>query len=203
MGLKKIELYEGHSFFSSPSWICGLEDNEELPLGFYLEVTDMYEATGEEEFKQYPFLFSISILPVNCDIEYSKDAGLSDEELEGVDHAYLSDVYSYMGGVPVDHKFLSTDRLNKDLMNQLKIGQAMLVTSNPEYGTVAAQEGPGAELIYPRFKDEDDCQNFAESLIEAYGDALMMMIGFTLDAPINMAGHDGWSVIKSAVDKGV
>ena len=73
----------------------------------------------------------------------------------------------------------------------------MIVTKKSDFGTVAAQYGQGYEFKYLQFKTEDACEKYVNFLVENRADCLMgMMIGFILDAPINMVGDSGWSVIE-------
>lgn len=43
--------------------IIGEEDDKEIPLVLVAEISDYYEATGEDEFKEKPFVISIDIYP--------------------------------------------------------------------------------------------------------------------------------------------
>jgi len=193
---KVEELIEGHCFVTNPNWICGVGDNEEVKLGIYIEVMDWFEATGERE--NAPWCFSMSILPVECHPSISKN---DDDKFTG-EFSHIYDVNSYMGGVPVDHKFLEMDAINEKLMGDLKTKDAVLVTTEHTHGTIAAQKGPGAEFTHPMFTNEEACTAFATALINRYASVIMGLIGFTLDQPINMVGDDGWSSIESAL-KGI
>lgn len=192
-----IECYENEVFITNKNWKCQL-DEKDIQLGYYIQVTNMLDATGEKEFEQYPYLFSIGILPKNCHRSFSIDAGLEDSEAK--EYSYLGDVNNYMGSVPADHVLLNTDSINKKLLDSLTIKDACLITTKPSHGTVAAQQGPGAEFTYPQFKDEDSCMSFAKQLVEAYGSTHMCLIGFLLDKPINMVGDTGWGIIETAVN---
>lgn len=182
-----IESAEGH-------WTCGLDDKD-VKLGLYLEAINMYEATGEKQYKSYPWLFSFSILPSNPHKRFNTEGHTS----------RLSRIFecnSYQGGVPVDHKLLDLDNSNKHLMDNLSAKNAMIHETKPEFGTIAAQKGKGTSFEYPSFKTEDAAYEFAVDLATHYADLLMgIMIGFTLDGPINMAGETGWDTIKNAVSR--
>lgn len=194
--MKKLtfkDTYNGFVAFN-PNWICGLEDNDDVELALYCEITDMYEATGEKEFEQYPIVASIQIVVADPHKSFDESDNKDANRL-----SLISDMVSYMGGVPVDHDYISTDKSNKDITSHLKIKDACLVTHTHDFGTLAAQRGKGTSFSYPQFKTEDAAKAWVQELIKLYGDTLMMMVGFTLDRPINMIGDTGWKTIEQQV----
>lgn len=189
--IKYTEIVEGQYVAESKHWSC--EIDERIPLAYHIEVLNMDDATGEPEYKQYPFVVSISIIAAKPSKKFYEGDGKADR------YSTIYDCVSYMGGVPVDHKFLDTDKLNKNITEELKAKQAKLVTYKANFGTLAAQRGAGAEITYPQFKDHDVALAWAKELVSSYGDMLMTLVGFTLDQPINMAGDNGWSTIEHQV----
>jgi hypothetical protein len=186
---------EGHHLALNPNWTCEIE-GETIPLALHIEVIDMKDATGEPEFKDYPFLASISIVAANPHKSFDES---NDGDAEGL--SLVMDAVGYMGGVPVDDKFLSLDKLNQDATGELKAKVAKLVTRSYDYGTTAAREGAGASLTYPQFKTGEAAHKWAVEMIQNYGDVLMgIQVGFILDQPINMAGNDGWETIRKMVE---
>ncbi len=196
MKTKYTEYMENLIIADNKDWICQLEDSEkDVPLSLLIDITDMQEVTGEEGFEDYPFVMSLSIIAANPNKSLYEGEGKADRL------GTIYDCNSYYGGVPVDHKFLNIDSTNKNLMLDLKAKQAKLVTINPKFGTYAAQNGQGSSFTYPQFKTHDDALAFAKSLIDSYGNIVMgMLIGFTLDAPINMIGDTGWKTIQNHVN---
>lgn len=186
-------------------WACYMETDDSgeersIELVLVARIIDMYEATGEEEHKNAPWSLEIDILPRNCHRSISVDMGCDEDSVGEFSH--LADVYSYCGGVPVIHKLLETDSINNKIMGELKAKDAVIKTIKPEFGTVAAQKGRNFAFSYPQFTNVDAAEKFAEKLIKEYGPTIMSLVGFTLDAPINMAGDSGWSTIETCV-KGV
>lgn len=188
--------FEGLHVVDDKSWYCEIDDGKEVPLSLLIEVTDMYGATGEPEFKDYPFVFSVGIIASKPHKSFYEGEGKPTRQ------GLLYDCNGYMGTIPVDHKLLRTDELNKKLMGELKAKVAKIVTHTHDYGTLAAQEGKGSSISYPQFKTAKDAYEFAKALVDAYGHSIMRLVGFTLDQPINMIGDTGWSQIETMV-KGV
>lgn len=184
---------EGLHIAENKSWHCEINDKK-IPLCLIMEVLDMDGATGEPEFKQYPFIVSIGIIAAKPHKSFYEGKGKPNKL------GLISDCNGYMGSIPVDHKLLRTDALNKNLMGDLKAKSAKIVTHKQNFGTLAAQEGKGSEISYPQFKTAEDAYNFGRALIENYGNTLMTLVGFTLDQPINMMGEDGWKEIKTMVE---
>lgn len=186
---------EGLHIAEQKGWQCTLgDDDKSVPLCYIMEVIDMHGATGEAEFKKYPYLVSIGMMAVKPHKSFYEGEGKADR---------LSTIYdcnSYMGSVPVDHKLIQTDSLNKKIMSKLKSGDACLVTQKPQFGTFAAQNGKGAEFQYPQFKTAEAAYEFGKQLIENYGNVTMTLCGFLLDQPINMMGETGWKTIETQVN---
>jgi len=197
--IKFEDSYNGFVAFNK-AWQCGLSDDIDTELAFHVEIMDIVDATGEGN-EDYPFVVSIGIVAANPHESFNEnehESGHCDINQLGL----IQDCVNYMGSVPVDHKFLGTDSLNRKITDNLKIGDATLVTSKHDFGTVAAQNGKGSKLTYPQFKTEDTARAWAKEMIKLYADTLMSLSGFILDAPINMIGDTGWSVIEKQVNGG-
>lgn len=184
---------EGLHIAENESWNCEINDKE-IPLCIIMEVLDMHGATGEPEFEQYPFIVSIGIIATKPHESFYEGEG----EFNKLDLIY--DCNGYMGSIPIEHKLLKIDSLNKNLMDELKSKSAKIVTQRQEFGAVAAQNGKGSEISYPQFKTAEAAYNFGQSLINNYGDILMITVGFVLDQPINMIGYDGWKQINTMIE---
>lgn len=186
------EVYEGHYLAESKHWQC--EIDKRIPLAIYVEITNMDDATGEPEFADYPYLVGFQIVAAKPAKSFYEGSGKPDRL------STIADCVSYMGGVPIDHKLLNIDSINDEITGELNAKTAKLVTHSQDFGTLAAQEGKGAKITYPQFKNADDALAWAESMINRYADAVMGLVGFTLDQPINMMGENGWSVIEHQVN---
>ena len=108
---------------------------------------------------------------------------------------YPDDVLGYYGMLCyLDDKFMSTDKLNKNLYKELTIEKACISTYKCRFS--------GQEKEYLKFKTEQDAFDFAEKLVHNYGDTFMTLIGFHLDAKVNLAGNTGWDKIDT-LHKGI
>ena len=190
--VKFTEVYEGLIFAENKSWNCSLNDKD-IPLAYYIEIINMDDVTGEPEYKQYPYLVSISIVTSKPHKSFYEGDGKANK------YSLMQDMVNYMGGVPIDHDLLSTDKLNKNITDELKAKDAKIVTHKQFYGTLAAQRGPSAEITYPQFKNYENAGAWAKELIKLYGGMHMLLCGFLLDRPINLMGETGWSVIERQV----
>jgi hypothetical protein len=184
-------LHEGQFVVDDDNLYCFIGDKK-VNLCYMINVTDIYEATGES--KDYPFSFEISLMVKNPHKSFAEYEDASNNAPSRSER--LSSCDNYMGGVPITHRFLDLDASNKNLLMELKAKTAKLITESPEYGTIAAQKGKDAKFTYPMFKDSKEALRFAGHLIKNYKDVINVMIGFCLDAPTNLAGHRGWSTIK-------
>jgi len=187
------EIFEGHLVAENKNWQC--EMDKPIKLAYYIEILNMDDATGEEQYKDYPYIVSIGICAAKP--HKSFDETDNDHKPSKLDLIYYCN--SYMGNVPVDHKFIDTDAINKNITSELKACDAYMHTYKADCGTVAAQKDQGAKITYPQFKEYDCAEKWAKALVNEYGDMLMSLIGFTLDQPINMAGDTGWNTIEQQV----
>lgn len=186
--------YEELQVYINDAWTCEI-DGKEVPLAIAVRITDMYEATGDDEFKDCPYLVGFEIIARDPHISISKD--MAGDEYEGERSDYY-DVMSYCGGVPVDHLLLDQD-MAKDFLDNLKAKDGVLVSHKLDFGTIAAQRGPGSVFTYPKFKNLEACEEYIKTLIPL-AKPLMMTCGFILDRPINMAGNSGWETITTQVE---
>lgn len=178
----KIECIYNHGYqlkqYYKNGWKCELENG--VPMTILVEVTDMYDATGEEEFKDYSFVFSIGLINKNI------NQTILNKVVDGDDFTpSVSDVIGYYGmNCYIDQALIDTDLINQKLINELKINDACLSTYKCRF--------TGQDKTTIRFKTENAAFDFAEMLINSYGDTMMTLIGFTLDKRINLAGETGW-----------
>lgn len=174
------EIYSNdHSLvqYYNEAWKCEIDN--EIPMTLVVEVTDMYEATGEEEFKDYPVAMNIGML--NKNIHESINCDLEEDETR-----YIDDILCYYGmNCYLDSIIYNMDTINKNLRSELSISKA----------TIASYENrfTGEQQEYLKFKTENDAFEFAEKLVMEYGNTIMSLIGFYLDRPINLIGDTAWS----------
>lgn len=182
----KIEtIYDnGYSMkqYFKDGWECFLDNDEEVPMTIVVEVTNMYGATGEEEYKDYNYVFSIGLL--------NKDIHPSIKDYMGPDYGDTPDeILGYFGlNCYLDEFFMSTDESNNKFLNELTINQACLSQYKCRF--------TGKMKNYLKFKTEEDAFAYAEKIVQAYGEIAMTLIGFHLDKPINLIGQTAWEQTK-------
>lgn len=177
-GIKKIydDSYQ-YSQYHKKGWHCSIGDND-VPLTFVLEITDMYEATGDESYKDYNYVATLGL--VNLNIHESVQSKVSDGETYD-----LSALLGYYGmNCYLDGKIMQIDEDNQRLFEKLPISKACLSTYVCRFS--------GKNKQYLKFKTFEDAKAFNESLIEAYSQVIMGLVGFYLDNPINLVGTTAW-----------
>lgn len=169
-----------------------LEDGKRRQFGVMYEIIDMNEASGGAEFKNYPYVVTASIMVDKPNKRFYEGQDKPDRI------NLLIDCHEYMGGVPVDHILLNEIGDANEIFEQFKINEAMLVSTNPDFGTYAAQYGKDSEFNYLQFKTIESAEKFIELLIKR-SPTLATIIGFILDRPINMVGDTGWNTLNEMI----
>lgn len=202
--MKKQVINENLSYVTDKNFTIQIDGDEEQ-FGIAFETINMLDATGEPEFKKYPFLVSAYIVADKCHKSFYEGEGKADKL------GCLSDALSYMGGVPVDHILThsirsgaeasnSLDESNFELLaKQFNSLEAKIVSSKQDYGTIAAQNGKNHEHQWLQFRTEEAAEKFIDLIIKNRLSAISMLVGFVLDKPLNMAGDDGWSHMEKMI----
>lgn len=177
-GIKKIYSNDySLAQYYNESWKC--EIDSEVPMTLVVEVINMYDVTGEGEYKDYPVVMTIGM--VNKNIHKSLTCSTYKDESRNLD-----DVITYYGmNCYLDDKIYNMDSDNKRLRDKLSISKASIASYENRF--------TGEQQDYLKFKTEDDAFEFAEKLINEYGNTIMTLIGFYLDNPINLMGTSGWN----------
>lgn len=203
-GVTVTELNEGFTYVSSKNMTFTLDDDKQRTFGVLFETVDMYDATGDAEFKNYPFVVSASLMVNKLHPSFFEGEGKPDAI------GLMLDCNGYMGGVCVDHVLTheiscateaesEPDASNfEKLANQFKVNEACVKTNKHDFGTIAAQYGRGTEFSYLQFKTEAAARKYVSLLTERVP-ALSMLIGFILDRPLNMVGDSGWKTFETQV----
>lgn len=84
------------------------------------------------------------------------------------------------------------------LSKQFTAEEASVFRIKSQWGTVAAQQGPGTEHKYLRFATEAAARKYVQ-LLSKRASAMGIMVGFILDRPINMMGETGWKQVQTMV----
>lgn len=201
-------------YVTNPAFICGIDEEEGdeqtdqgtdqeteegvkyVQLGVLFKITDMLDATGEEEFEEAPYLVSAEICvdkPHPSFVEYELAEGEAPEKMD-----LILECSNYMGGVPIDHIL---DETPLESIKAFSEDEAITKTHKARYGTIAAQRGP-VEHTYLQFKTKDAALKYIGMLSKRVGPT-MSLIGFILDRPINLVGETGWTTImQQAKGKG-
>lgn len=178
-GIKKIydDSYQISQYYKK-GWQCSLGDDKDVPLTMVLEITNMYDATGENDYKDYNYVATIGL--VNLNIHESVQSKVADGETYD-----LPSLLGYYGvNCYLDDKIMQLDIDNQRLFEKLPISKACLSTYKCRFS--------GKDKQYLKFKTYDDAKKFSESLIESYGQTIMTLVGFYLDNPINLIGETAW-----------
>jgi len=192
--LTQLKIDENKLYVTSESFTFELDDEKRRQFGVVFETTDMYEATGEEEFKDYPFLVQIGIIADKPHKSFNE----SDERSEKPSKAsLLSDCYGYMGSISVEHFLING---TKSLAEQGENGfDAMaqnftvLEATGMTYKTLSKKE-----VKYLAFKTEEAAQKFID-LIILHRLSALIFAGHILDQPVNRMGDTGWKQIITMV----
>lgn len=159
-------------------WKC--EIDSEIPMTMVVEVINMLDATGEDEYKDYPVVFSVGMLNKNIHKSIQESIDCYPDDTPNTD-----DILSYYGmNCYLDEVMYEMDSSNKNLKKDLSIDTACI--SNYECRFTKKQKQ------YLKFKTEEAAFNFAEKLVLEYGNTIMTLVGFYLDRPVNLVGQTGW-----------
>ena len=174
------EYSEGESmlWMENKSWICQLEDERNIHLGLMVETINWPEAVGDEApDKEYPvgLYGEIYVVPK----EMSKKFKSSVASSSGItpDEVSVTDVKGYSGGVPVTTVLEGIEGAKK-----------------PDIDSKVIKWKDGRVERY--FKNEEDAKKWAREVYAHNASGLFLLIGFTLDRPVNMIGNTGWDIIR-------
>jgi len=122
------EITEGHYFASNPDWMFVLDDEKRRNFGLYIEILDMYQATGEREYKSAPFVVSFGIMAAKPHKSFNE---LDDNEKPTIKDL-IYDCNSHMGNIPVDHVLANAINGGFDeIAEQFNAKEALVITENP------------------------------------------------------------------------
>lgn len=204
MKLKRCDIdsgFENFMYQTSKSWQLELEDGKRRQFGLLYSITDMKEATGDDEYNDYPFLVSVGI------IAHKPHSSFNESDYKTSLEGLRFDCNSYMGTVPVDHILANGTKRGHEpedkeafdiLVEQFSAKEAKVVEHTAEFGTYAAQYGRKAKHQYLQFKTQEAAEKFCQ-LLSKRTPAIGVMIGFILDRPINLMGDSGWSLVETMV----
>ena len=194
--MKLTEIHEGKYYVTDKNWLIHLDENKGHQFGIYIEIVDMFEMTGEKEFKQYPFSVSMSLVADKPHKSFYEGEGRPTKL------GLIEDCVGYMGGVPVEHVLWGVKTAGTDyekIIAMFSPKEACVIEETQQFGTWAAQNGKDKPMQYMRFKTHDAAYKYTEQMMKLTG-CLGMMIGFILDRPINMMGETGWRTITKMIN---
>jgi len=194
MELKQLRLDDNKLYVTSKSFIFGLDDEKQRQFGVVFETIDMYEATGDKEFKDYPFLVQIGIIADKPHKSFNE----RDERSEKPSKAsLLSDCYGYMGAISVEHFLVngtkSQAEQGADGFEAMASNFTVLEATVKTYKSIYEKDEK-----YLSFKTEEAAQKFID-LVILHRLSALMLVGFILDQPVNRIGDTGWKQIETMV----
>ena len=204
--MKYIKKYlsESHLYVTAKEFTFSLEDGKFRQFGVIFETTDMYDATGDKEFKEYPFIVSAQIMADRCHKSFNENDRV---DVKPSKQDLLFDCLMYLGGVPIDHiltdSILGGSELGQvdafqNVAGYFNINEACVKTAVHQCGTIAAQRGK-VEFKHLQFKTEEAATKFIDYIVAHRLSALSTMIGLILDKPVNLMGTTGWETIEKQV----
>lgn len=193
MNLTKIRLDDSRLYVTSPSFHFELDDNKPRQFGVIFETVNMEEATGEDEFKDYPYLVNIGIIADEPHKSFSTKENETPPKI-----MRLIDCLDYMGSISVDHVLVNGTKSNAEkgengfeaMASNFSVNEATVKT----YKNMNEQDKP-----YLSFKTEAAAQKFIDLVILHRISVVLLIIGFILDQPVNRIGDTGWKQIKTMV----
>ena len=172
------EFIEGHMFLTHPSWVCVLEEDN-IHLGLYIEMIDATEHgfDPEDYDEEYPILLNsmVMVVPEESHPEFMDDVqeSIGDDYIEPT----AFDVAQYMGGVQASHAIEGVSSAAKSDV------PSRIIT-----------ERNGRESRW--FRNREEAEEYVKDVYIHNAHPVFTLIGFLLDQPINMAGNNGWDVIR-------
>lgn len=198
--------YEAAWLQTDPNWVVLFSDDDneysendqvEHKFAVHFKAVDMYDATGEKEFEEFPIVVEATLVAANPHASFLDG---EPDTFEGRIEAAMN----YMGGVPITHILQSTvvgaEGQGQDwdaIVKAFNPKEAMLKRETHRHGTWAAQNG-NKPFEYLRFANIEAAERFVKMLAQRSA-ILGIMVGFILDQPINLIGDSGWSMIEHMI----
>ncbi len=192
--ITQLRLDDNKLYVTSESFQFELDDEKRRQFGVVFETIDMYGATGEEEFKDYPFLVQIGIIADKPHKSFNE----SDERSEKPSKlSLLQDCYGYMGAISVDHILVNGTKSQAEQgesgFDAIAQNFTVLEATVKTYKSIYEKDEK-----YLSFKTEEAAQKFID-LVILHRLSVLGLIGFVLDMPVNRIGDTGWSQMETMV----
>lgn len=171
---------EHYLWLESPTWVCQLENEQDIHLGLMLETINWEATTGDPPDPDYPIgLYAeIYVVPKDMGKKYKEEVvSVSGGDITA-DTMQLLDAKMYSGGVPAT-----------TLLDGVKSAARSDVPS-------ITKQYDGGFRVERYFKTEEDALKYGKEVYAKNATALFGLIGFALDRPINRMGNTGWDVIR-------
>jgi hypothetical protein len=182
--IKVIELWDGSLWVERPGWACtfgGGEDGEdmELPLGVLFRIRDAVDEgiiSHNSPEAGRPWVVESVILPQpeGLTARAREVMGARPEDCREEVIYHMAD---YFGGVPVDTQSINPANSEPERIPGLKLP---------------------AGIEMPLFPTKDEAVAFCREKVGVL-DAVMGLIGFYLDRPVNRMGESGWEYLRQIV----
>ena len=189
--LTQLKLDDSKLYVTSKSFHFELDDEKPRQFGIVFETLDMYEATGEEEFKDYPYVVSIGIVADKPHKSFDESGG------NPCQVSLLGDCLGYMGSISVDHVLVNGTKSNAEKgengFEAMASNFTVLEATVKTYKSIFERDEK-----YLSFKTEEAAQKFID-LVILHRLSVLMLVGFILDQPVNRIGETGWGQITTMV----
>tara|TARA_R110002012_G_scaffold286308_3_gene477823 strand:+ start:154 stop:804 length:651 start_codon:yes stop_codon:yes gene_type:complete len=136
-------------------------------------VINMYEATGEDEYKDFPFAMGVSFLPENASVEIINDMTGEDtfksqdefNELSKDDKSsYYYDVDSYCGMCQIE-AYLNEELDMEEIYEKLSVREAVVSKYAVNFGGLACEFGRGYEVDVVKFASIEAVEKYVKLLL--------------------------------------
>jgi len=208
-GTKVHELINKQQFvITNPDWVAELIDKE-INIVAYAEVLDFNEIdssgipirVGKDVYKnieeadkhlenydnieEFPVVVEVSIMVHPKDLSKTiidsatHGSGIDEKIVKNREIILLFDIYSYGGGVPINMESVSGS-------HNSTVDSIIL--------DVPSRFGGSIKVRY--FKNDDDAEDYIRNVYAHNLQAVMTMVGFYLDQPVNLMGTSGWNILE-------
>ena len=178
--MTKTQERYGEVAFTNDRWNAEM-DGKKINLALVCETFNLDDIEHGHENDVFPVVMECSVMPHPKHI--AKSYKESAKNSSG--GSTIFDIFDYGGGIPVS-----------DILEGIKSSAQSSIDNELRTQKHATF---GNKIKVRHFKDEEDAVQFAKDVYSNNADALFMLIGFTLDKPINRIGKTGWDRIDEFV----
>ena len=202
--MKQQVLIDGDSselhVVEDPNWTFSMGALSDTVSAIF-EIINMWEATGDEEYEDFPWYVNVALVPSNPKNpdRFDIDTELYDLEDKNDDSfrlRMLEELYQGYGGVPITEILVDDTKGGKESGENGAEALRKLFEGNDK-----VQVGTYQSHLYKvdrlglQFVDVETAKIYMQHLIDNRL-GILGMIGFILDRPVNRMGTTGWALLK-------